>query len=232
MYDLGIIGGMGSEATVELYRRIVERTVHHCDQENINMVILNKAIIPDRTEYILHKKENPLPYLEEAVDELKRIGVRYFIIPCNTAHYFEKELQKLNLPMISMIEETLKKIHQRKESLKICILATRGTILSGVYHHHELSKGLDFYHLTEKEQNQIMKVIIDTKEDQNKEDILSLLIKTMKEIKEKECLFVLACTELSLYKKDVEKEFHVLDAMDCLVESSILKCGYKIKENS
>jgi aspartate/glutamate racemase len=42
-------------------------------------------------------------------------------------------------------------------------------------------------------------------------------------------LFVLACTELSLYLNDVKEIALVIDAMDCLVNSAILKCGYKLK---
>ena len=44
-YDLGIIGGMGSEATVELYNRIINKTVHSCDQEHMRIVVLNNSII-------------------------------------------------------------------------------------------------------------------------------------------------------------------------------------------
>ena len=64
-YDLGIIGGMGSEATVEIYRRIINKTLNTCDQDHMRICILNNSIIPDRTEYILYGKENPLPYLNE-----------------------------------------------------------------------------------------------------------------------------------------------------------------------
>ena len=89
-YDLGIIGGMGSEATVEIYKRIIERTKHTCDQEHMRICILNNSIIPDRTNYILNNGENPLPYLNESIKDLENIGAKYFIVPCNTAHYLRK----------------------------------------------------------------------------------------------------------------------------------------------
>ena len=72
-YDLGIIGGMGSEATVEIYKRIINRTKHTCDQEHMKIVILNNSIIPDRTNCILNNGENPLPYLNESIKDLENI---------------------------------------------------------------------------------------------------------------------------------------------------------------
>ena len=55
-YDLGIIGGMGSEATVEVYKRIVNRTKHSCDQEHMRICILNNSII-----LLVIDNPNPLP---------------------------------------------------------------------------------------------------------------------------------------------------------------------------
>ena len=106
-YDLGIIGGMGSEATVEIYKRIIERTYHSCDQEHMRICILNNSIIPDRTNCILNNGENPLPYLNESIKDLENIKAKYFIVPCNTAHHFAPLFEINNIKFISMIEETL-----------------------------------------------------------------------------------------------------------------------------
>lgn len=230
-YDLGIIGGMGSEATVEIYKRIIERTKHKCDQEHMKICILNNSIIPDRTKCILENGENPLPYLNESIKDLENIGAKYFIVPCNTAHYFSDKFEYNNIQFISMIEETLKKINDEYCDYKVCILATTGTINSKVYHNHKLSKNINFVFANKEEQNQVMQVILDTKSDVNKEIITNNLLEVVRTIKQNEdnCLFVLACTELSLYLNDVKEEALVIDAMDCLVNSTIIKCGYQLK---
>ena len=76
-----------------------------------------------------------------------------------------------------------------------------------------------------------MQVITATKSDKDRAVIKNSLVNTVDNIKQREgdCLFVLACTELSLYFEDLNKEYHVIDAMDCLVNSAIIKCGYKLK---
>ena len=230
-YDLGIIGGMGSEATVEIYKRIIERTKHTCDQEHMRICILNNSIIPDRTNCILNNGENPLPYLNESIKDLENIGAKYFIVPCNTAHYFAKDYDYKTIQFINMIEETLKHINNNYTNIKVCVLATTGTIKSKVYHSHELSNSINFVYTNDIEQDNIMNVINDTKSDKDRETIIQNLLTTIDSIKQREdkCLFVLACTELSLYLENVKKESLVIDAMDCLVNSAIIKCGYQIK---
>lgn len=52
MKVLGVIGGMGPLATQVFYKRIIDRTEAACDQEHIDMIILNHASMPDRTAAI------------------------------------------------------------------------------------------------------------------------------------------------------------------------------------
>lgn len=231
-YDLGIIGGMGSEATVELYKRIIDRTYHTCDQEHMRICVLNNSIIPDRTKCIISGGENPLPYLNESIKDLENIKAKYFIIPCNTAHYFANGFKYEKISFINMIEETLDYIHENYNNKKVCILATHGTINSKVYHGNSKANGLSFVYANKIEQEEIMQVITDTKSDVDRKIILNNFMKTIESISKREggCLFVLACTELSLYLEEVKKEYLAIDAMDCLVNSAIVKCGYKLKK--
>ena len=230
-YDLGIVGGMGSEATVEIYKRIIDRTVHSCDQEHMKICVLNNAVIPDRTTYILNGGKDPLPYLNESIKDLENMGAEYFIIPCNTAHYFAPKFEMSKIKFISMIEETLKFIKQNYKNKKVCVLATYGTINTKVYHSNPCAEGIEFVFANEIEQAGVMKVITDTKSDQDKKVIVKNFVDTIQSIKKREgdCLFVLACTELSLYLDEVSKDATVIDAMDCLVNTAIVKCGYKLK---
>lgn len=230
-YDLGIIGGMGSEATVEIYRRIINKTLNTCDQDHMRICILNNSIIPDRTEYILYGKENPLPYLNESIKELESLNVRYFIVPCNTAHYLANKFQYSKIGFISMIEESLNKINELYKNEAVCVLSTTGTAKTRVYHDHELAKNINFVYPIDNEQEIIMSVINDTKKGVNKETLANRLINVVNDIIERngKVVFLIACTELSLYSKYIKKLSTVLDAMDCLVESSIIKCDYEIK---
>ena len=45
MEKLGVIGGMGAEATSYYYDQVVRHTAAACDQEHIDMVVLSKSTI-------------------------------------------------------------------------------------------------------------------------------------------------------------------------------------------
>ncbi len=231
-YDLGIIGGMGSEATVEIYKRIIDRTVHSSDQEHMKICILNYSIIPDRTNYILNNGEDPKPYLSNCIKDLENIGVNYFIVPCNTAHYFEDLFKSSKCNFISMIEETFDYLNSNYKNKSICILGTTGTINSKVYHNHIKANNCKFVYANDLEQSSIMNIINNTKADYDKTMLEQELLTIVTNLKSRypDCVFVTACTELSLYSYAISKIATLVDAMDCLVNSTIIKCGYNLKE--
>ena len=105
---LGVIGGMGPEATSFYYARVIARTKAESDQEHINMIILSHATMPDRTQAIL--TGNKLPFLKAITQDardLEMLGVENIAIPCNTSHYFLEDIQKsTSVPIINMVEES------------------------------------------------------------------------------------------------------------------------------
>jgi len=85
---------MGSLATAHFFRRIVECTEAATDQEHLDIIILNHARIPDRTEAILSKRHEPyLSLITKDAKELEKLGAENIAIPCNTSHYFYDEIQ-------------------------------------------------------------------------------------------------------------------------------------------
>ena len=107
---LGVIGGMGPEATSFYYARVIARTKAESDQEHINMIILSHATMPDRTQAIL--TGNKLPFLKAITQDardLEMLGVENIAIPCNTSHYFLEDIQKsTSVPIINMVEESVR----------------------------------------------------------------------------------------------------------------------------
>ncbi len=141
---IGILGGMGPEATVDLFKKIIKATPAEKDQEHLRSIIVNDPQVPDRTEAILRGGISPIPKLKEDLKILKQAGADFAIMPCNTAHYFIDELRGEGiLAIIHMIEETTKYIVEKYPKIQcIGLLATDGTIQSKIYHQwakrHEL----------------------------------------------------------------------------------------------
>ena len=106
---IGILGGMGPEATNLLCQEIVNLTPAQKDQEHIPFIVINNPQIPDRTQALLYNGESPIPSMLKSAKTIESAGADFIILPCNTAHNFIPNIQsKINIPFINMIEETAK----------------------------------------------------------------------------------------------------------------------------
>ena len=140
---LGIIGGVGPLATMFIGEMIVRRTAAEKDQDHVNMIITNNTTIPDRTAFILGvSNDNPVPVIVSDAQRLTAAGADVLAIPCNTAHSFYEQIQNgTELPVIDMIGETAGRA-VKEGAKRIGILATSGTITTGVYQKACESRGM------------------------------------------------------------------------------------------
>lgn len=113
---LGIVGGMGPLATQLFYRMLIGMTDAEKDQDHLDMIILNHASMPDRTEAI--KTGNIEILFAELLKDVKKLegdGVSAIAIPCNTSHMVIDRLQaEVSIPIINMIRETVRYIKKGK----------------------------------------------------------------------------------------------------------------------
>ena len=116
---VGILGGMGPAATVDLFDRIVRATPAQTDQEHLHILIDNNPAIPDRTEAILQQGPDPLPGLRAGIQGLENQGTDVIAIPCNTAHHYLPALQATcTCPILNMITETAQAIRHRHGDIR------------------------------------------------------------------------------------------------------------------
>lgn len=132
---IGILGGMGPAATVDLFTKIVEGTKVKKDQDHLRILIDNNPKIPDRTLAIQGKAPTPLPELVRSAKILENAGADFIVIPCVTAHYYYDSLQKrIKIPILHVVEETMKYIEKKMKGMgKIGLIATEGTIHTGLF---------------------------------------------------------------------------------------------------
>jgi len=71
---VGILGGVGPEATVDLLHRIIRATPVHNEQEHLRIIVDCNPQIPDRTLAILGKGESPLSELVKTALNLEKAG--------------------------------------------------------------------------------------------------------------------------------------------------------------
>ena len=131
---IGILGGMGTQASLDFCNKLTKLNKGKTDQQYPLFVLYNKSNIPGRTEN-LHKYNKVLKSLLAGCKFLEKSKCRFIVIPCNTAHYWIDDLQKkTKIPIISMPKEVYAhSIKTCKKNSKIGILATEGTLKTGVY---------------------------------------------------------------------------------------------------
>src|SRR5699024_8915325 len=152
-YEIGILGGMGPLATVDLMNRITEYTFSDNDQGHIPTITLSNTLIPDRTDHICYGGQSPVPYLIKSLSELDMIGVNIIVIPCNTSHYYMKELKRnTKTRIINMVEETTKYLKKTITDDKVVILGTEGLIKGNVYQDFLMNYEINNYNLEVRDQ--------------------------------------------------------------------------------
>ena len=131
---IGILGGMGTQAGLDFCNKLAKLNKGKNDQEYPLFILYNKSNIPGRPEN-LHRYNKVLKSLLNGCKFLEKNKCKFIVIPCNTAHYWYDDLQKkTRIPIISMPREVyLNAIKKCKKNSKIGLLATEGTIKTGVY---------------------------------------------------------------------------------------------------
>lgn len=221
-----VLGGMGTMATESFIHLLNERTPAHRDQDYLNYIVCNHATVPDRTAYILNEStEDPYPALKSDIASLSTMNPKFFVLTCNTAHYFYDRLQATtSIPIIHMPRLAAQKVAALAQGKKarVMILATTGTISSKVYH-EELKQYDDLEIVVPDEylQTEVMTLIYhDVKEHDfiNEERYHRILEKAATDY---QCDYmILGCTELSLMQEKCSNhDYQVIDAQSELVDA-------------
>lgn len=131
---IGVLGGLGPDATVDLFKKILRNTSAKTDQEHLRIIIDCNPKIPDRTRAILGGGESPGEALKETAKNLERAGAGLIIIPCNTAHYWIEDVRKtVKIKVIDMLDETAQEIASKYPRIKrVGLLASKGTVGAGL----------------------------------------------------------------------------------------------------
>ncbi|AEV95428.1 aspartate/glutamate racemase family protein [Pediococcus claussenii] len=221
-----IIGGMGTPATESYIRLLNKRTPAHRDQDYLNYVLVNHASVPDRSTYLMdNSKPNPYPDLLEDIRDQSKLSPKFFVIACNTAHYFYDDLQKATeIPIVHMPRETVKDIQKRfPEVKKVGIIGTPGTTSDGIYDRELEAVGLEVIKPTQELQDMTSELIFDDIKAQNEvdADLFHVILQRMIEERGAEVV-ILGCTELS-YAQEIapDHDFPIADSQSVLVDKSI-----------
>ena len=227
---IGILGGMGTQAGLDFCNKLAKLNAGKLDQQYPMFVLYNKSNTPKRPEN-LKKYYNVLKALVAGCKMLEKNKCKFIVMPCNTAHYWQEDIQKkIKIPLISMPKEVYKHTKKTcKKNSKIGILCTEATLKTKVYNKY-FDK--DFNLISPEkliQKNSVNKAIKFVKMGKIK-DAEKIIRPAVKYLVKNNCKkIILGCTELPIaifaYKsfKKIKKSKVFIDPNLLLAEVSLKK---------
>jgi aspartate racemase len=225
-FKIGVVGGVGPLATVDFMAKVVRVTEARRDQDHIKMIVEQNPQIPDRTEHLVHGGTDPTIALFAACKKLEAADADLIAIPCNTAHAFVERIQPhLRIPVLNMLDETMAQIAARFPGRTVGLLATSGTVQSGVYAKAAERAGITMIVPDAMHQARVMGAIFGSRgvkagytEGECRDDLLAAVRHLT------ECgaqVVILGCTELPLILQQDER-FAIADRSIALLDPTML----------
>ncbi len=245
---IGILGGMGTQAGLDFCNKLAILYRGKIDQDYPLFLLYNKSNIPGRPESIgiqtgnlLNKKSKKkyslvLKSLLEGCKLLQKNKCKFIVIPCNTAHYWYEDLKKkINIEIINMPKEVYKLTKKTcKRDSKIGLLATEGTLKTGIYDKIFGKRYKLFFPTNNLQKNSVNKAIKLVKMGNVKEAEKAIKPSIKYLLKQKCKRIILGCTELPIaifaFKsfKNINSSKIFLDPNLILAHSSMKK--YNVKQ--
>lgn len=222
---LGILGGMGSYASLDFYNKLLHLTPAVKDQDHLHIILDSNSTVPSRTEAIIEEGEDPVPEIISSLRKLEDAGSDLIAIPCNTSHYyFSNYRSAITTPIINMIESSVSHIYTNLKDVRyVGILGSEATILTGMYQKELLRFGFQPLTPTKSDQDSLVTEAIYGEQglkagcsDENNE---RLLIEACDNLVTRGAEVIIgACTEIPLVINDKNCPIPFVDANSVLAQ--------------
>lgn len=224
MKRLGILGGMGPAASAEFVNRLVAQTPATCDQEHIPFVLWSDPAIPDRSTSLRNGDNKPLPFLLDGLKGLKAAGCDLIVIPCNTAHFWFREFNKVTVQVIHIVDSVAYALKDAGVTNgTIGVMGTQATVELCLYQNHLNGYGWNCITPNREEMDFFVQPAIDLIKSGKLVEARPLLMKVIHSLIDRGArAVVLGCTEIPLaIKEDYLNGIPLINSIDSLVKLAI-----------
>lgn len=220
---IGILGGMGPEATVLLMQRIISAIPARDDADHIPLIVDQNPQVPSRIARLIEGRgEDPGPVLAAMAQRLQGAGAEALAMPCNTAHHFAPAIRAaVTVPLIDMVALSVARAATLAgKGGRIGILGSPALRRIGLFDAPCAAAGLvPVYCADEAAALAIIRGIKATGPTDSARTGLAAASVTLKD--DGAVVQLIACTEFSLIAEVLNPALRCLDTLDCLVEGII-----------
>ena len=221
---VGVIGGMGPDATVELMQRVIRLTPAQDDADHIHMLVDNNPKVPSRIKALLEGGgDNPGPVIAQMAKRLEQGGADFLVIPCNTAHYYHYYAQDaVGIPVWHLIELALNQWQQTYPNAKrVGLLASSAVQKIHLFESFFEHAGLELVYPSDEAQTVIMQLIRAVKAATVNDALLAEYHQAIATMESSVDGYLLGCSELSVLWQRHETALPVMDSLQVLAEAIV-----------
>lgn len=221
---LGILGGMGPAAAIDLQAKILAATPAAADGDHLPVVVWNVPQVPDRVAAVLGRGPSPVGAMLEGARALEAAGCEAFAVACNTAHFWARELSAgVGIPLIHIADAAVDAMARLPvRPLRVGLLATRGTLAAAFYGERLAQRGFDWIAPSEAEQSGFVEEAIARVKAGDVAGARAPFEAAARALAARGAdLILLACTELPLAAGGADCPVPVLDASRALAEALV-----------
>jgi len=219
---VGILGGMGPAATVDLMGRIVAATPASGDAGHLRLLVDSNPAVPDRNRAIAGEGPSPGPAMAAMGQGLEKQGADFLVIACNSAHAWAEEIRAAtSIPLLSMIDATVETIRRDHPGVRrVGLLAADACLGAGLYQKPLMAAGYEV--LTTADQPAMMALIYGVKAGKTDAAARAGMAAIARELADAGAeLIVAACTEVPLLLAPADSPVPLVDSTDALVRQLV-----------
>lgn len=218
---VGILGGMGPEATILLQQRVLTTVQAQDDSDHLPLLIDMNPQVPSRIAHLIEQDgEDPGPTLADMARRLEAAGATALGMPCNTAHHYAGAVASaVSIELLNMVELSVAKAAaQLQPGDSIGFLASPAVQSAGVFDDALTKAGL--LALWPKDGERMLSAIRAIKAEGATPETCQTLIDAADELTTKgAAMLFVACSEFSLIAEELPKTLLVIDTVDVLAEA-------------
>jgi aspartate racemase len=220
---VGILGGMGPAATVDLMAKVLAATPARHDEEHVPLIVWNVPQVPSRPAAMRGEGPSPLPAMLEGARFLQDAGATALAIACNTAHHWADALQlAVKIPLLHIADAAVAELVSRKPPpATVGLLGTRETLQSGIYQDRMAAHGISTLEPDEAMQAAIDRAIADVKAGEMERACAEFIPAAGALIERGADALVLACTELPLVPCPADLRARMVDPTMALARAIV-----------
>lgn len=226
---VGILGGMGVEATIALMQRVFAATAAEDDQDHVPLLVDLNPQVPSRIRHIIAQDgPDPGPVLAQMAARLENAGAQALAMPCNTAHLYAPAItQAVGIPLFHMPALACAQVAKGLASGDIVgILASPATNSTGLFSDLLAKDGIRTV-FPEDETDILASIRRIKKQGPVDTDIALLEQETSKLVQAGAARIIVGCSEFSLLSTKLQAPVPIVDTLDVLADAIIAFSGVK-----